>query len=167
MGEDGEVPCFLDSSRRTEQSGILVRPEGGQPFLRLQVAQPSRVMHLHLDKMLHEIIGAVLAYIGRIKALCGDAGSGVCGAYAWSTDSFSWHSSPDQVYAGAVTWANGSVTQLSSRQRPQLVFSAADGAADPVPIALLNGVSDGSARTWTMAQAFNTKAAAGSRPHQR
>ena len=25
MGDDGEVPCFLDSSRRPEQSGIIVR----------------------------------------------------------------------------------------------------------------------------------------------
>ena len=41
MRDDGEVRCFLDSSARTGQSGILVRPEGGQPFLRLQVAQPS------------------------------------------------------------------------------------------------------------------------------
>ena len=41
MGDDGEVTCFSDSSAGIEQSGILVRPEGGQPFLRLRVAQPS------------------------------------------------------------------------------------------------------------------------------
>jgi hypothetical protein len=88
------------------------------------------------------------------KAVCGDARSDVCGAYAWSTDSYEWHSSPEQVYGGEVQWADGSRTKLNSRQRPQLVFSQA-GTADPVPIALFNGVSTDGNSTWTMAQAFN------------
>ena len=39
----------------------------------LGVVQPStsKIMHMHLDKMLQEIVGAVFTYTTHVKALCG------------------------------------------------------------------------------------------------
>ena len=94
------------------------------------------------------------------KATCGENASSVCGAYAWSTDSFHWHSSAEPVYAGEMEWEDGTVSQLSARQRPQLLFSEPTDGTDPVPVVLFNGVGGDqpgqppSGRTWTMAQPF-------------
>lgn len=66
-----------------------------------------------------------------------------------------WRLVPDPPYTRSIEWADGSTTDVYTRERPQLIFAAA-AAADPaqddrraarrrVPVALSNGVTPGNA----------------------
>jgi len=56
--------------------------------------------------------------------------------FAWSYDAINWHRSPVPPFSNAVQHVDGSISYLSTRERPKLVL-----AADHTPLALFSGAS--------------------------
>ena len=112
--------------------GVATAPSFRGPFTRLnntmQFAAEDAVLWREPESgHYHMLVHAFQGTGGRARDNVG--------GHAWSRDGASWQYSPEPAYTLAVTWDNGTTTELYRRERPQVLFERVSGT----PLALFNG----------------------------